>query len=437
MNWLNFFDTKTEKKHSFGRGTNANISPQEEEFFNKSMIAFEDKNILDAYEYFLSSLINFHGEDSNHNITIKREESTLYFELLQGSAKVTGTITQELFEAEVILVKKLDASVALKRYILERNYQLTYSHYFSDKKYIKLKVFHDNITMSPQKIFFPIREIALNADFDKEHIKSEFKNIELQDIKHISKIDENELKIKYQYLNLWIDELNSKVLTLPSNDNTGMQAFLYLNLLFQIDYLLVPKYDIYQKSNKKIQEYFGEENSSIEAKNEELKRFVEKLKSMSFKEFSANSYNAKYTFNPIEKTPYDDVVNFISESLTKIRWYKNNRYTQIIPVIYKYIAVYALYNYGLNQVLRSLLHLLVEIQNSNFFKELGYKIYYETHEETFSKRQIISKIEAIIKPHQVKYQSLQAFGDELNFRSINEFSYSFYIQLKNLDFEEL
>ena len=437
MNWLNFFDTKIQKRHSFGRGTNANISPHEEELFNKSITAFEDKNILDAYKYFLNSLMNFHGEDSNSNITIKREENKLEFELLQGTARVTGTITQELFEAEVILVKKEDANVALKRYILERNYQLTYSHYFSDEKYIKLKVFHDNITMSPQKVFFPIREIALNADFDKEHIKSEFKSIELQDIGHINAVNQDELTTKYKYLKLWVDELNTKVLTLPSNDNTGMQAFLYLNLLFQVDYLLVPKYDMYQKSNKKIQEYFSEENSSIEAKNEELKRFVEKLKSMSFEEFSSNSYNAKYTFNPIEKTSYDDVVNFISESLTKIRWYKNNRYTQIIPVIYKYIAVYALYNYGLNQVLRNLLHLLVEVQNSSFFEELGYKTYYETQEEIFSKRQIISKIEEIIKPHQTKYQSLQAFGDELNFRSINEFSYSFYTQLKNLDFEEL
>ncbi len=437
MNWLNFFDTKIEHKHSFGRGTNANISPLEEDLFNKSITAFENKNIIDAYEYFLNSLQNFHGEDSNNNIILKREESKLYFELLQGTAKVTGVITQELFEAEVILVKKADANVALKRYILERNYQLTYSHYFSDEKYIKLKVFYDNLTMSPQKVFFPIRELALNADFDKEHIKSEFKGIELQDIDHVDAVNENEVKIKFKYLKLWIEELNAKALTLPSNDNSGMQAFLYLNLLFEVDYLLVPKYDLYQKSNKKILEYFGEENSSIEAKNEELKRYVQKLNEMSFEEFSKNSYNAKYTFNPIEKTSYEDIVNFINESLIKIRWYKNNRYSQIIPVIYKYIAFYSLYNYGLNQILRNLFHLLIEIQNPGFFKELDYKPYYNIEDETFSKKQIISKIEEIIKPHQAKFQSLTVFGEELNFRSINEFNNSFYVQLKNLDFEEI
>ena len=437
MNWLNFFDTKMDKKHSFGRGVNANISPHEEELFNKSIIAFENKNILDAYEYFLNSLENFQGEESNQNIIIKREESKLSFELFQGCARVTGTITQELFEAEVILVKKLDANVALKRYILERNYQLTYSRYFSDNEYIKLKVFHNNITMSPQKVFFPIREIALNADFDKEHIKSEFKGIELQDTAHLNEVDENELKVKFSHLKLWVNELNHKVLTLPSNDNTGMQAFLYLNLLFQIDYLLLPKYDVYQKSNKKVQEYFSEENSSIEAKNEELKRFVQKLNDMEFEDFSKNTYNAQYTFNPTEKTSYEDVVNFINESLIKIRWYKNNRYSQIIPTIYKYIAFYSLYNYGLYPVLRNLFHLLVEIQNPSFFQALEYKPYYNQEEESFSKRSIIAKVEEIIKPHQARYQSLFAFGEELNFNSMNEFSNSFYTQLKNLDFEEI
>jgi len=216
-----------------------------------------------------------------------------------------------------------------------------------------------------------------------------------------------------------------------------MQAFLYLNLLFQIDYLLVPKYDVYQKSNKKIQEYFSDENASIEAKNEEIKRFVAKLQEMDYEEFCENSYNAKYTFSPVEKSAYEDVVNFINESLIKVRWYKNNRYPQIIPVIYKYVAFYSLYNYGLNPVLRNLFHLLIEIQNPNFFKELGYKPYYDEKEETFSKRNIVSKIEEIIKPHQTRFKSLIAFGDELNFSSMNEFSNGFYVQLKNLDFEEI
>jgi len=437
MNWLNFFEHKTVLHHPFGKGINANISPNEEELFNKSYKAFENKNILDAYEYFLNSLENFTDEVSNHNIIVERTDNELKFKLFQGTAKIVGKITKEHFYAEVILIKKSDANVALKRYILERNYQLTYSHYFSDNEYIKLKLFHDNITMSPQKIFFPIREIALNSDFDKEHIKSEFSDTHLNDIEHIKMIDEDELKIKFKYMKLWIEELDVKVLTLPSNDNSGMQAFLYLNLLFKIDYLLVPRFNIYQKINKKLLAYFSEENNTIEAKNEELKRYVDELKIIEFDDFKQNFYNSEYTFNSIEKTAYDDIINFISESLNKIRWYKNNRYNQIIPTIYNYVAFYSLYNYGLNKVTKDLFHLLVEVQNPLFFQELGYKPLYDSEKEIFAKKEIKSKVIDIIEDAQERFQALLEFSDELNFNSMNEFSNSFYLQLQNLNFEEI
>ena len=437
MSWLNFFQSKHDLKHTFGRGINANISADEEELFIQSAEAFERKEILNAYELFFKSLINYNDEESNENITFTREDDKLNFVIYQGSAKITGVVTKEHLYAQAIIVKKTDANVALKRYILERNYQLTYACYFNNDEYIMLKLYHDNLTMSPQKVFYPLRELTLNADFDKEHIKSEFPDIELEDTIHVKDMDEDELKIKYDYLHKWIDELEEKVLTLPSNDNASMQAFLYLNILFKIDYLLVPRYKLYQKMSKTIVEYFSEENLTIESKNEELKRYVESLKEISFDEFSKNFYIAKYTFNPTDKTSQEEVINFISESLAKIRWYKNNRYTQVIPTIYRYIAFYTLFNYGLNPVLRELLHTLVEIQNPDFFQALDYTPLYDNENETFRNRTIISRIDDIIAPHQERYKSLESFSSELNFNSINEFSNSFYLHLQNLNFEDI
>ena len=437
MGWLNFFETKTQEKHPFGRGINANISPNEEELFNSSYESFEKKDILDAYEYFFKSLENFSSGESNQNINLSRDDGKLYFEMYQGTAKITGYVTDENLYAEAILTKKENSNVSLKRYILERNYQLTYAYYFSDDEYIKLKLYHDNITMSPQKIFFPLREIALNADFDKEYIKCEFPEINIEDIDHIKPINENELKIKYEYLHKWIDEITSKIASYPSNDNAGMQAFTYLYLFFKIDYLIVPKYDIYQKMSKKIQEYFSDENNTIESKNEELRKYVDKLKAMSFEEFSTKFYDAKYTYNPTEKTSSEEIDTFISESLMKIRWYKNNRYNQIIPIMYKYVAFSVLYNYGLHPVTKELLHTLVEIQNPSFFNSLEYPILYNEDTNTFSKKAIIAKIEDIITPYQVRFKELEPFGQDLNFSTLNEFSNSFYLQIQNLNFEEI
>lgn len=437
MSWLNFFQTTSPCNISFGRGINATINPDEEELFNKSYKAFENKDILDAYEFFFTSLINFTDNISNENIICKRQDEKLYFEIYQGAAKIEGVITQETLQASVNIVKNENASVALKRYILERNYQLTYTNYYSDENHIRLKLYLDNITLSPQKIFFPLRELALNADFDKEHIKSEFKDTPLEDINHLVPLEKRELEIKYAYLLREIKELEKKVLTLPSNDNTGMQAFLYLGILLKFDYMLVPKYRIYHQLSKKIQAYFSDENASIEAKNDELRKYVLELNKLTFEEFSQNFYSAKYTFNPTEKTPYDEFVTFITESINKIRWYKNNRYPQIIPTIYRYIAFYSLYNYGMNPVLKELLHTLVQIQNSSFFAAIDCEVLYDEEKQSFSKRAIISKLQEIVSKNQERYKSLVLFTDELNFNSMNDFSNSYYNMLKNLDFEEL
>ncbi len=438
MSWLNFFDNYTQEiKHSFGRGINANISPDEEVLFNKSYEAFENNNIIDAYEYFFKSLENFTNNISNENISTTREDDKLNFIIYQGLAKVTGFVTEKNLYAEVILCKKSSAKVALKRYILERNYQLTYTNYCSDDSNLKLKLYLDNITINPHKIFFPLREIALNGDYDKEFAKSEFSDIVLDDIKHLKTVDNQELKIKYNYLHTLVDKVYKKIKTFPSNDNSGMQAFSFLYLLFKIDYLLVPRHKIYQKMSKKIINYFNDENGTIEFKNEELKEYIDSLISMSFEQFSENFYNAKYTFSQTEKTSHEDINIFITESLKKIRWYKNNRYTQVIPMIYKYIALYILYNYGLHPVTKGLLHTLVEIQNRDFFEQLDYQTLYNEKTEVFSKRAIISRIENIIEPYQDKFKLLEPFGNELNYTSLNEFSNSFYQQIMNLNFEEI
>lgn len=327
--------------------------------------------------------------------------------------------------------------MALKRKVLERNYQFTYVNYVSDAEFIKLKLTLDNISLNPQKIFFPLRELALNADFDKEFIKSEFTDVALEDIEHLQMPSQEELAIKYRFLMEWIEELSATVPTLPANDNAGMQAFLYLNILFKIDYLLVPKYTLSQKLAKKIQGYFSDENATMEAKNEELKRYLEKLETLPFETFSENFYNAKYTFNPIEKSSYEEFCNFISESLVKIRWYKNNRHTRIIPTIYTYMAFYSLYNYGLSTPLKALLHIFITITHTEYFDALGCPTLFDAKKNTLLKRSITQSIDEVIAKHQERYPHLESFSGELNFNSPNEFANSFFQAIKNLDFEEL
>jgi hypothetical protein len=123
--------------------------------------------------------------------------------------------------------------------------------------------------------------------------------------------------------------------------------------------------------------------------------------------------------------------------MIKIRWYKNNRYTLIIPTIYNYMAFYSLYNYGVTPVLRELLHIYVSTMHPSFFAALDCPVMYDTKKESFYKRSITQAVDEAIERHQEKYKALDSFANELNFNSLNEFSNSYFQALKNLDFEEI
>ncbi|MDX1294707.1 MAG: hypothetical protein R3302_00470, partial [Sulfurimonadaceae bacterium] len=236
-----FFEHNEPLRHQFGRGINASIAPHEPELYNRAMMAFEEGRILDAYEDFLTSLQNFIDDEPTGNVAIRKEEGELHFELLQGSLIVKGRVTDKLFEASALIADASKCNVAIKRRLIERNYQLTYARYYIHDDKIYLKIYLDNTTMSPQKVFYPLRELALNGDYEKEYIISEFGEDGLLETSHILPMSDDEKRLKFRCLQEWIGEGQERIKHLPANDNAGMIAFTYLTLLMQIDYLLVPR----------------------------------------------------------------------------------------------------------------------------------------------------------------------------------------------------
>lgn len=439
MSWFHLFKEQQDSNiHKFGRGVNTQLNPDEETLFLNASKAFEEGDILSGYENFLHSLINYTKFKSNKNIVVTREEECLYFTLYQGIAIVKGTITKQTFEATSHIVSSTDLHVAIKRRFLERNYQLTYAHFYQSDKAISLKVYLDNTTMTPQKIFFPLREIALNADYEKEFLLSEFGDLALLETDHVSPLKPKELEVKFTYTQMWLNQVENSIKHFPSNDNTGMVSFTYLNLLFSIDYLILPHKKMGQDLMQKITEYFNSDDERLqENRNAELQMYCDKLKEMTFEEFSPQLYNTINTFTPMERASHEDILPFIEDALNKARWYRHNRYAGIIPTIYSYIAFYLQYNYGLHPSLHALLHVLIEVHYWKFFRDLGYAPLYNADQERFDKRRIIKRIDEAILPYQDKFKSLESFSGELNFTSLEEFSQSFYLHIKHLNYAEI
>lgn len=439
MSWFHLFKEQQDSNiHKFGRGVNTQLNPEEERLFLDASKSFESGDILDGYEQFLHSLINYTKFKSNKNIIIERLDNQLNFTLYQGIALIKGEITKQSFKATSSIVDAKKLHVAIKRRLIERNYQLTYAHFYQHDESISLKVYLDNTTMTPQKIFFPLREIALNADYEKEYLTSEFGDIAILDNTHIQHLKPSETEVKYQYMQQWLKSSDDAIKRFPSNDTTGMINFTYLNLLFSIDYLILPRQKMGQELTQKISEYFNSDDERLqENRNAELQSFCETLEKISYEEFAPQLYTTTNTFTPMERASHEEILPFIEDALNKIRWYKHNRYQGIIPTIYSYIAFYLQYNYGLHPSLHAILHVIIEVHYSEFFKALGYTPLYNAQEEHFDKRRIIKRIDEAIEPYNEQFKSLESFSHELNFDSLEEFSHSFYLHLKHLNYAEI
>lgn len=433
--WLN--PTPMHRPPVYGRGIHALPNPEERELFERASEAFIRGDILSGYEYFLSSLMHQESTFPFPHLSIERSDETLRFSLYQGYALIKGSVTPTSLEAyaDIALSEKLH--VAIKRRFLERDFQLTYCRFSEEKGVIKLSIKLDNATITPQKIFFPLREIALNADFEKEFIAGEFDESVLLDTSHLTPIHPAKIESYYTFMHRWIQETKQSLIGLLSNDNTGMVSFSYLALLLQIDYLILPHKKMAKNIGEKINGYFLEDEKLTEDKNAELEQYLAELETMDIETFSTQFYDSAYTFSPFEQAMHDEIAAFIDESLNKVRWYKNNRSNYVISVIYRYISLYILYNYGLHPSLRALLHLHVEVYASDFFKSAGETPLYDPFTRTFKEKLISQRIREAVEPYINRYKGLQNFAEHLNYSDLDHFSQSFYLQIKNLDYTEV
>jgi hypothetical protein len=432
--WLN--PLTMHRPPRYGRGIHALPNPDEKELFEHSSKAFMDSDIISGYDYFLSSLIHHESNYPSPHLIIKRSDEKLDFTLIQGYALIKGSVNLSCMEAYAYIALSRSLHVAIKRHFLERDFQLTYCRFSEDDGHIKLSIRIDNATVTPQKIFFPLREIALNADFEKEFIAGEFDESALLDTSHIFPIADEKIDLYYSFMQRWIKETRQSLIGLLSNDNTGMTSFSYLALLLQIDYLLLPRKQMAKNISEKINGYFTNDEKLTEDKNSDLEQYLDELESMEKVVFQTQFYDSAYTFSPFDQAMHDEIAAFIDESLGKVRWYKNNRSNYVITVIYRYISLYILYNYGLHPSLRSLFHLHVEVYSSDFFSAMGDIPLYDSSTQMFNEPLIAQRINEALLPYMDRFKGLNNFSDHINYSDLDHFSQSFYLQIKNLDYTE-
>jgi hypothetical protein len=311
----------------------------------------------------------------------------------------------------------------------------TYSTFYVEKETLKIKIYFDNIALSPQKVFFPLRELAINADKEKELLLDEFNDLDPIELDHIEAMDTALKETKLRFIREWIDKTEQKVILTPTQEQSGTIAFIWLGLLLKIDYFITPRgkigFDIYEA----IQEYYLDDYKLVEEKNDALQKAVNKLKELETQKLSKSLYPIKQTFDIFTDNNLDEIRAFIDETLSKVIWYKEHRYEEVIMNIYEYLGLYMLYNFGMNDCLRELVQFNVKLHTADFYSALGEKSLYKN--EKLNANRVAKEITQIIESYSEKYPHLENFSDMLNHKSIEKFHHSYFIALKNLSFSEL
>ena len=286
-----------------------------------------------------------HSGDAKH-LEIQTEPNKITFKLAQGSAIIHGHVNQKELKAYAKIAKASVLHVAMKRRLLERNFQLTYCRFSQKNDMISLGIKIQNTTITPQKIFFPLRELALNADFEKEFISSEFDASALLEYDHLTPINPDKLHRYYTTMREWISTTKASLIGLLSNDNKGMASFSYLALLLQIDYLLIPHKKMAKDINEKINTYFLEDEKLTQDKNSDLESYLDELETMSFETFSTQFYSAPITFSPFDQVCTMTLPNLLTNlwpkyvgTKTTISTMLSPPFTAILPFIFSSTTV--------------------------------------------------------------------------------------------------
>jgi len=437
FSWFSLFNAplSSGQDYHFGRFISYKKTAEQQEFYQHSKKSFSQQQYIEGYENYFKYLCFYDEGVDTGNISFKRDGDSLQFKIYQGSAIVKGNITQRHLSAHVNIAYTVKDNIAVMRRLLEKNYMYTYSSFSLAHGMLKAKIFFDNTSLSPQKVFFPLREISINADKEKELLLDEFNDLDPVELDHIEAMNTPLKETKLRFFREWIDKTEQKVALLPTQEQSGAIAFVWLGLLLKLDYFVTPRgklgYDIYEA----IQEYYLEDNKLIEEKNDALQKAILKLKELDSKKLSKSLYAVKQTFDIFTPNNPEEIRAFVEETLGKIIWYKEHKYEEVILTIYEYMGLYMLYNFGMNDCLRELVQLNVRLHNTDFHAALGMVNLIKSDKLDSSK--IAKEIHKTIRSYKKQYPHLHDFSSTLNYESHEKFHHSYFNAVKALNFSEL
>ncbi len=426
-------DDEVQPDIKFGRYSDSYKGTRQYDAWDRSLEKFEAEEYLESYKEFFEYLL----DEKEKNVIVREEADGLYFEVFQGSKKLTGFANAKKVKIEAKVAHTESLNVGFMWRLLEQNFKLKYSRFSLDDNN-NIAIISDTYTLdgSPYKLYYAIREVATHADKQDDLLLDEFDMLQPVENGHVQDIPEAEKEIKYQYV---IQEI-TKILddvdngTLDRGKYPGSVVYQYLNLAYKLDYLVKPEGFMMETLERLHRLYFAKDSKTVAQKNillhKEMTKLLDRKKEDYFKEF----YRVKSTFGITSPVNQDKIKNFIDGEIRNMDWYLENDYPEVALSIPGYIIGYFMFNFAVPKPIRELLHLYYQVTEADYFKSLGFTFaYYNSKNKKFNKKAIKRMLEGIEEANLDKFPKLSLRSGQIDFSSLPQFAKSWLLMIRNLN----
>lgn len=415
----------------FGRYSDSFKNEAQVEKWRIALEQFKQKEYVDAYRHFFSYL---RDEEAN-NVKITEENNALHFEVLQGSKKISGTADSRQVHAEVKVVKSNKLNVAFMRKLMEKNYNLKYSRFAlaeDDTVYMKFSTTAES--GSPEKLYYALKEVAVQADKLDDLFINEFSALEPIDNTHILPLSEEESATKIKWLRKYIQDSKTIVDGIGISKNEGDKAYILLALVFKLDYLISPEGKVMDLLEKAQTAYYRQmDNKSAQEKIEEMMESFDEIVEMTDEELKVELYRTTSTFGLGTPTGHNIISDMIENTGKNLKGALENRNYDVAKAIAEYVSGYSLFFYGMQKPTKRFFEFLMKILNYEFYQELGFqRNYFE--DSQLNKSVIKKRIAEINDSFKVEFPNIALNASNLDYESRAHFAHSFLKEIQKLPY---
>ena len=432
-----FFNTSSKEENvpdiTFGRYSDTYKEDENNEAWKAALQHFQAKEYLDSYHKFFEYL----RDEREDNVRFWRDGHVLNFEFFQGSKKVSGSATKDQLKACAKIAQAENLNVGFMRRLMEYNFGLKYSRFALEEDKTICIVF-DTYTLdgSPYKLYYALKEMAVNADKQDDLLLDEFQGLKAVDTSHLRPLEVAEKQVKYDFIQQKIEETIHEIDqgALDANKYPGAIAYLLLSLTYKLDYLIKPEGYMMEMLERIHRLYFAKDKKTSIQKHQAIYKEYQKLLKRPKEDFFKEMYRVRATFGITSPENHDRLAGFIDGELRNMDWYYENGHPTIAITIPNYIVGFSFFNYALPKPDKAYLHLYYRILEPAYFQGLGFKNdFFDVTNSNFNKKAIKKAIEQIRIQNSRQYPKLNPIVSNLDFKDLPSFAKSYLLMIRNLD----